>query len=547
MKQENSINNETNDTLTSSTSSNAASSENDISLKWKTKHLRMLFLIPMAVAIGTIIFVLSLMLYQQAKSDVEEGIISIRASVQDFYDESIRYDARALQAIMRTLGQDEKLSLALAESDREALLRYATPLFKDLRRDFKITHFYFTGTDRVNLLRVHAPLRYGDVIDRITTLQAKSSGSLAYGVELGPLGTFTLRLVSPWYDQKTKKLIGYVELGMEIDQVIDKVHTFFGVQVFTLVKKEFLDREKWESGMRTLGRTPHWDRFPNVVASEQSMSTITPLLSERLAHDESILANGILELTYQNFSYRVTVLPLHDAGGRNVAQMVLISDVSTEENIALNTVYAGTVTALVVGILLFFFFYWLVGRIGQRIERNEEELRDLATHDGLTGLYNHKFFYKIFKDEIARACRYKRSVSLLMLDIDYFKRVNDTYGHRAGDVILHGLSERLMSRVRSSDWVCRYGGEEITVILPETDIITAENIAEDLRLMIEKEPFAIDNGQSINITVSIGVSTYPDQGEEVSRIVLNADTALYEAKESGRNRVCVYHPDKKNT
>ena len=115
------------------------------------------------------------------------------------------------------------LSLALAQRDRDMLLKHATPLFKDIRRDYKITHFYFTGIDRVNLLRVHAPLRYGDTIDRITTLQAEHSGTVAYGVELGPLGTFTLRLVSPWYDPKTNKLIGYVELGMEIDQIIHKL------------------------------------------------------------------------------------------------------------------------------------------------------------------------------------------------------------------------------------------------------------------------------------------------------------------------------------
>jgi diguanylate cyclase (GGDEF)-like protein len=534
------MDNETIKTRDSSASSELDSSGGSASPRWGTARLRLLFLAPLAIAIAIIVLVLSMMLYLQASRDVQESVIRIRGSAQEFYDESIRYDANALQAIMHTLKYDKKLSAALAQSNREALLQHAKPLFEDLRRDFNITHFYFTGTDRVNLLRVHAPLRYGDVIERITMNQAESSGSIMYGVELGPLGTFTLRLVSPWYDQQTQNLIGYVELGMEVDHVINKLRDFFGVQVFTIIKKEFLDRDKWEDGMLTLGRTPQWDRFPNEVASEQSMHTIPPLLAERLASGEVIADNNIIDLTYQGLSYRVTVLPLYDAASRAVAQMILLTDVSAEEITARKTVYAGTFTALLVGSVLLVFFYWLVGRIGRRIERNEKELHELATHDGLTGLYNHRVFYSMMEEELARSGRYKHSFSLLMVDIDHFKQVNDTYGHRAGDTILHDLSKRLLGRMRSIDRICRYGGEEISVMLLETDNPTAKTIAEELRVLVEQEPFKIDTGQRISIKVSIGLATFPDHAEDVSLLVANADTALYEAKESGRNRVCVY-------
>ena len=142
--------------------------------------------------------------------------------------------------------------------------------------------------------------------------------------------------------------------------------------------------------------------------------------------------------------------------------------------------------------------------------------------------------------EIERAIRVGAPLTGIMLDIDHFKKVNDTYGHQAGDMILSVLSKRLQGRMRATDWVCRYGGEEITVILTETDISMAEKIAEDLRILIEEKPFDIDNGQSISITVSIGISSYPAHAQEVPLLVSNADTALYKAKESGRNRVCVY-------
>jgi len=493
----------------------------------------------MAIAITVIVFVLSLMLYQRASHDLQEGVVRVRASVQDFYDESVRYDAHALQAVMHTLEKNEKLITALTQRNREDLLQHAKPLFEDLRRTFKITHLYFTGTDRVNLLRVHAPLRHGDVIDRITTRQAESSGVASSGVELGPLGTFTLRLVAPWFDQQTQALIGYVELGMENDRVIDKLQDFFGVQVFTVIKKEFLDRDKWEAGMRTLGHTPHWDKFPDIVASEQSMRGIPLLVSEYLAHERLTADSGILDLIYKDRSYRITVLPLRDAGGLPVAQMILLADVSEEESIARDTVIAGSLTAVIVGGVLLGFFYWLVGLIGQRIEKSERELHELATRDGLTGLYNHRYFYTLFEDEIPRAHRYQKPVSLLLIDIDHFKAVNDTYGHRAGDTVLRGLSDCILGRMRSTDRVCRYGGEEITVILPEADVANATESAEGLRVLVEQTPFHIDDGQQISITISIGLATYPNHGEDASLLVSMADAALYEAKKAGRNRVCV--------
>jgi diguanylate cyclase (GGDEF)-like protein len=170
----------------------------------------------------------------------------------------------------------------------------------------------------------------------------------------------------------------------------------------------------------------------------------------------------------------------------------------------------------------------------------EDELRDMATHDGLTGLYNHKYFYTLLEDELPRADRYQHDVSLLMLDIDNFKNLNDSYGHRSGDAVLHDLSERLVQRVRGTDWLCRYGGEEIAILLPETDLSTAKDIAESLRVLIAQEAFSIEDDQQIDITASIGVSTYPQHAKSASALVSAADKALYEAKSKGRNRVCVY-------
>lgn len=172
-----------------------------------------------------------------------------------------------------------------------------------------------------------------------------------------------------------------------------------------------------------------------------------------------------------------------------------------------------------------------------KLEENQNALYELTIRDGLTGLYNHRTFYTLLAEELARSQRSNRPVSLLMLDIDHFKHVNDTYGHQAGDAILRGLSELLGQQLRAIDRVCRYGGEEIAVILPEIDPDTASSIAERLRTSVETHLFEVNT--TIHITVSIGVASSPTDGDSVDTLVAAADAALYVAKRSGRNRVSI--------
>jgi diguanylate cyclase (GGDEF)-like protein len=190
-------------------------------------------------------------------------------------------------------------------------------------------------------------------------------------------------------------------------------------------------------------------------------------------------------------------------------------------------------------------FIWFIALVNEResvARQRTERVEELAGRDSLTGLYNHGKFYSLLNEEIVRSQRYNHLVSLLMLDIDYFKRVNDIHGHQAGDAILQRLSDLLLEQARIIDRVCRYGGEEITVILPETDAPVAMNIAERLRGAVEHRLFEIGGGKTAGITVSIGVATYPRQVNSLEDLVKAADLALYAAKRGGRNRTCLYEP-----
>ena len=178
-----------------------------------------------------------------------------------------------------------------------------------------------------------------------------------------------------------------------------------------------------------------------------------------------------------------------------------------------------------------------------RIEADQAALAELASRDGLTGLYNHRTFYVLLGDELARAKRFQRPVSLLLLDIDHFKRVNDTHGHLAGDAALRELCELLRREARAIDRVCRYGGEEITLILPETDIEAAVRLAERLRAAVEAQAFDVGTGTPPHLTVSIGAASWPAHADNAQALVAAADAALYAAKRGGRNRVARYEPE----
>lgn len=287
--------------------------------------------------------------------------------------------------------------------------------------------------------------------------------------------------------------------------------------------------------MKALGRIPEWERFPDYVLSTHAMQTIPDTLAERIRKGKLVESTAAI-VHDGHVSYSSVVMPLRDASGVDVGDLVILEDISRETDSARRIVVLSSMIALVAGGILFGFFYWLVGRIGTQLESQRSIMADLAMYDGLTKLLNHRMFYILLEQEVARMRRHNKSLSLLMLDIDHFKRVNDSHGHVAGDVILAGIGSVISRQVRNIDSVCRYGGEEIAVILPETGGEGAAQVAERIRSTIEGHCFDIGQGQSIGITVSIGVASLPSQEVSVEKLVAMADKALYEAKEDGRNR-----------
>ena len=165
-----------------------------------------------------------------------------------------------------------------------------------------------------------------------------------------------------------------------------------------------------------------------------------------------------------------------------------------------------------------------------------EEIYRLMTVDGLTDLHNKRYFTEAMEKEFSRAKRYERTFSLVLFDLDHFKKINDTFGHLAGDSVLRQLGALVKGRVRHTDIPCRTGGEEFAIILPEVSRDGAVLLAEKVRKAVEESHFRFE-GTVIPVTVSLGVTEWVPEAKEVDDLVRLADEKLYEAKRSGRNQV----------
>ena len=180
----------------------------------------------------------------------------------------------------------------------------------------------------------------------------------------------------------------------------------------------------------------------------------------------------------------------------------------------------------------------------KRLQAKARELdfyKELSRTDGLTQLYNHKFFHQLLSSEVGRVRRYGGNVALLMLDVDHFKTYNDTHGHPTGDTALQRVARILSESVRESDSVARYGGEEFTVISPQVGQQGAVELAERLRERVERTQFEKEDVMPLGrLTVSIGLAVFPDDAESKTELIEHADRALYRAKERGRNCVVIW-------
>lgn len=209
----------------------------------------------------------------------------------------------------------------------------------------------------------------------------------------------------------------------------------------------------------------------------------------------------------------------------------------------LENAFKGTsfLSSLVAPLVLAPFFSWYFVGAFLKIRNLEKQMRELATYDSMTNLFNRGSCLLALENTIRQMRRAKMELSVLYLDIDHFKNINDTHGHDVGDIVIRRFASHLKASLRESDIIGRIGGEEFLIGLPGLNLENGQFVAEKLRQGIENEAIFLGNGTTIHITVSIGLSVHHHQDEiSTMEILKKADIALYKAKQNGRNKVCFH-------
>lgn len=289
----------------------------------------------------------------------------------------------------------------------------------------------------------------------------------------------------------------------------------------------------YSTDVKDIGTINEKPYFHNVVAKG---STYTKVVSKNTESLEGQIVNSDVVETY---------VPIERDGGFlgafELYYNITVQKDSLEGLVSQYTVllYFLSTTIVIVAVIAF-----LAYRSSVKIrEEFENTLLMMAVTDPLTGIYNRRGFEDLLNREYERSRRYQRSAGLLIFDLDHFKRINDTYGHQAGDEVLVEVAGRCAKLLRKSDILGRFGGEEFIVLLPETDGKSAHETAEKLRRGIEAEPFETGAG-TIDVTISVGVASFNAKEEgSIEAITKRVDEALYTAKECGRNQVCFADAD----
>lgn len=280
--------------------------------------------------------------------------------------------------------------------------------------------------------------------------------------------------------------------------------------------------------------TPIYSSFPGVIFQAtlfdnlyhdkgRYMQRATPITNQWITIAICLLAAG---LTLRVRSALVGVLTTV-----NIAILYILAAIILYQSMSLWINVAMPIVALIITTTLTFIAKYMLRN------KDYEKTYALATTDGMTGLYNHRFFQDAMRQSIDQANRFKHSFSVLLIDIDFFKRFNDTYGHQTGDEVLRHVARKLQKSVRVIDIVARYGGEEMAIILARATQEEALSVASKIVKAVAEESHLIGNGEAKQVTISCGIATYPDHGLTASQLIEVADAGLYRAKTNGRNQV----------
>ncbi len=428
---------------------------------------------------------------------------------------------------------DPQILSAIEKEDRAELLHLTEPIYKKLLLQnpyLHIMHFHTKKTK--SFLRLHKPDKFGDdlsdirhMINNVNRLQTEQ-----IGIEVGRYGIY-YRIALPVTSAQGKHL-GAFEFGININYIFDFFDTDYGFTSLLLLKKDIFDI------IYENNKGLHYKSFSDeYYLIEPNKNPLYNLLTS------SIVSRKYTLIEHNNIDNLIfTVTDLQSIMNEDIGKILFVKNLNYYTD-QISIIKRITISAGL--LLLLFSFYFLrkiftnyvniIHRYQNILEVKNRTLSKLAHVDHLTKINNRKSIDRILKKEIKRAKRTKQALSLIMLDIDDFKMINDKHGHNSGDTVLKHISKTVSSIIRETDAFGRWGGEEFIIVAPDTTIDRAMILAEKIRVEISESDF-LKVGR---VSCSIGVSQYRDS-YSFDILVNNADTALYKAKNSGKNKVLAY-------
>jgi hypothetical protein len=345
--------------------------------------LRKRIIIPVGTVLVSLLITAAWGYWRTGRDYLFETVRSRVRMVRVLFRENLARDFETMRGLVSVLSNEPGLREAWLARDRDALLQQAAPILRELRRRHHVTHLYFHGVDRLCFLRVHKPDLYGDTVERFTLDGAIEREKPVGGIELGPLGTFALRVVSPWYVDGEPT--GYIELGEELEQITPRLRRTVGADLVFLIDKRHLDRAGWEQGRELLGRSGDWEQFSDFVVADSTLDVTELDLDALIPSMGAFIDEGLLNpLKSSSRTYYAGVLNLHDAGTRQVGYIVVLDD-ATEEiaSVQRMTLLLGLGVLVLGGGLLGFFWLYLGSVEREQIRARAELAQLVAEHGGV--------------------------------------------------------------------------------------------------------------------------------------------------------------------
>ena len=290
------------------------------------------------------------------------------AAVAKLFAQKLDKDTHKMMATARAMMVNAALGEAFRRGDRSALAQQGGELFRSLSAEHKITHLYFIRPDLVSLYRFHSPALFGDAIRRVSLQQASESQKAAHGLELGPIGTLTLRLVAPWRHQG--ELLGYLEIGEEIEHLLDEIRYSLGIDLLVLADKQFMTREQWQQGLDMMQRDGDWARFAEHAVLAQTAEQLPAALDEPLL--QRLLVGGTAEIRDGGRSVHLASVPITDAGGRHLGDLVVMRDISALESTFQWSMVAVLLISLLAAAGVLGVFYLALDRVERDYRRQHD-------------------------------------------------------------------------------------------------------------------------------------------------------------------------------